>query len=121
MDTKQSLDRKYETIAWGLLLVWWGLRWWPLVSLPDGIGMLGTCLILLGLNAVRTLNGIPARGSTTILALIALVWGGVELANSTLHLPFKLPVFEILIILWGLILLGRELLKTRRDGLEDAH
>ena len=53
MDNSRTSNRDYETIAWGLLLIWWGLRWWPLASLPDGAGLLGTGVILLGSNRVR--------------------------------------------------------------------
>ena len=82
--------------------------------------MLGTGLILLGLNAARSLKGIPTKSFTTILGILALVWGGLELVNSVLHLPFKLPVFEILLIMLGVFLLARELLQVRQTGFGEA-
>lgn len=117
MDNVQKLDSKFETIAWGVLLIWWGLRWWPLMSLPDGTGMLVTGMILIGVNVGRHLYGVPTRGLTTVLAILALVWGIEALANSVLHLPFELPVFESLLIVSGLILLAGGLLKARKPGL----
>jgi len=114
MDDTGALDNKLETIAWGVLLIWWGLRWWPLSFLPDGAGLFGTGLILLSLNIARLLKGVSVKSFTTLMGFITIVWGGIELANSVMRLPFKLPVFEILLIGSGVILLGREFLRTRQ-------
>jgi hypothetical protein len=114
MDSTQKLNNRLETLAWGMLFVWWGLCAWPLMSLPNGSFMLGTGLILLGLNAVRSLKNIPTIGFTTLLGIFAFVWGGLELANSLLLLPFKLPVLGSVLILAGAALLVRELLKLRQ-------
>ncbi len=114
MDNEQTLNSKLEAIAWGALFIWWGLRWWPLISLPEGTGMIGTGLILLGLNIARSLKGIATRSFTTILGIIAFVWGGTEMAKTVLHVPFQIPVFEILLITMGVYLLACELLRTRR-------
>jgi len=110
MDKTRSRDRKFETIAWGALLIWWGLRWWPLESLPNGAGLLGTGLILLGVNAARALKGVPARSSTTIFGFLALAFGGPLLAREVLHLSFEIPVFGVLLIALGVVILARELL-----------
>lgn len=112
MNSTNTLNRNLEAIAWGTLFIWWGIT--ELVSaLPDGTGAIGVGLILLGLNAVRSLNGIPTSGFSTTLGILALVWGGLELAGSVLSLPFELPVFAILLITLGLLLLGREILRSR--------
>jgi hypothetical protein len=108
LNDTRTVNRNFETIAWGALFIWWGVT--ELFNfLPHGTGAIGIGLILLGLNAARSLNGIPARGFTTTLGILALVWGGLELAASVLSLPFELPVFAILLIVLGLILLAREL------------
>ncbi len=106
MENHTTLDSKLSTIAWGLLFIWWGLRWSLLVNLPEGSGLLGTAFILLGVNAARALNSTPSHGFTTVLAILTLTWGGLELVNSTALLPFQLPVFEILLIVLGVILLA---------------
>jgi hypothetical protein len=107
-DTK-TLNRNFEAIAWGALLIWWGIT--ELVqNLPDGTGATGIGLILLGVNAARSLSGIPINGFSTTLGVVALVWGGLELAGAVLSLPFELPVFAILLIALGVLLLGREIL-----------
>jgi hypothetical protein len=110
MHTSQLSERDYSAIAWGALFVWWGLTV-LLPGLPDGAGALGVGLILLGVNAARALNRLPVPGLTTTLGILALVLGGLELANAALQLPFDLPVFAILLLTLGTILLGREALR----------
>ncbi len=106
MEHARLLNRQLETLGWGLVFVWWGIT--ELFKfLPPGSGAIGLGLILLGLNAVRMRNGIPASGFTTALGVLALVLGGLELATAVLHLPFEIPIFAILLIALGIILLGR--------------
>jgi hypothetical protein len=112
MENTRTLNSSFEMAAWGALFIWWGIT--ELFNfLPTGIGAIGIGLILLGLNVARSLNGIHTKGFTTILGILALVWGGLELASSVFALPFELPVFEILLITLGVILLGREIVRTR--------
>lgn len=112
MDNLQSLNRRLEAIAWGAFFVWWGVtELFP--SLPEGMGAVGIGLILLGLNMARSLNGISSSSFTTILGILALVWGGLEFVGPFLRLPFELPVFAILLIVLGVIFLGRELIRAR--------
>lgn len=108
MDRQQALNHRLETIGWGAFFVWWGLTE-LFQSLPEGIGAIGIGLILLCLNTVRSRNGIPASGFTTTLGILALVLGGLELIQVVLDLPFDLPIFAILLIVLGMIILGREL------------
>lgn len=113
MNTPQTFNRNFETLAWGGIFLWWGIT--ELVeSLPDGVGALGIGLILLGLNAVRARNGIPTSWFSTTLGILALVWGGLELAASVFALPFELPVFAILLITLGVLLLGSEILRIKK-------
>lgn len=112
MNNEQKLSHRFEVIAWGAFFIWWGVtELFP--SLPEGMGAVGIGLILLGLNMARSLNGIPASGFTTTLGVLALVLGGFELAGPILRLPFELPVFAILLIVLGVIFLGRELMRPR--------
>ncbi len=115
MNNLQSLNRRLETLAWGAFFVWWGItELFP--SLPHGIGAIGIGLILLGLNAARSLNGIPASGFTTVLGILALVLGALDFSRGFLHLAFDLPVFGILLIVLGVIFLVRELIGTRSQS-----
>ncbi len=112
MENKQTLNRNLDTIAWGAFFLWWGITV-LFKSLPVGIGAVGIGLILLGLNAVRALNGIPTSGFTLALGLITLALGGLDLAKVALHLPWDLPVFAITLTLLGVLLLGRAVLANR--------
>jgi len=114
MDNTRKLNRNLETMAWGALFIWWGLT--ELFQfLPHGTGAIGIGLIFLGLNVARSLKGIPTSGFSTTLGILALVLGGLELAGSLLALPFDIPVFAILLIVLGMILLARELLRSRNE------
>ncbi len=111
MDPQQTSNRTLETLAWGAFFIWWGVT--ELIpSLPHGIGALGIGLILLGLNAARALNGLRTSGFTVTLGILALVAGGLDLAGAVLRLPFEIPVFAVLLIVLGVILLARSLLRT---------
>jgi hypothetical protein len=111
MEHARLLNRQLETLGWGLVIVWWGIT--ELFKfLPPGIGALGLGSILLGLNVIRARNGIPTSGFTTTLGILALVLGGLELAATVLNLPFEIPIFAILLIVLGLILLGRGMRQT---------
>ena len=104
----QTINRYFESIAWGALFVWWGIL--ELVKgLPNGVGAIGIGLILVGLNIARALNRIPTSGFTTFLGLLALVWGGLELASVTIGLPFEISVLPVLLIVIGMFTLVREL------------
>jgi hypothetical protein len=120
MEKAKSLDSKLETSAWGLLLIWWGLRWWPLAFLPNGAGLVGTGVILLGLNMIRLMNNIPVRSSTNTIGIFALVFGGLLITSDILQPSFRLPLFEIMLIGVGAFILARELLRIRKTSIRDS-
>ncbi len=106
MNNIRILDRDFQTIAWSMFFIWWGIA--ELFKFHDSTFAVGIGLILLGLNGARSLNGLPTHGFTITLGILAVVWGGLELVGSVLLLPFELPVFAILLIVLGVILLVRE-------------
>ena len=112
MDTTKKLTRNFEAIAWGALFIWWGIT--VLVpSLPKGIGAIGIGVILIGANIARRLSGVPINGFSTTLGILALVWGGLELLGVLVSLPFEIPVFAILLIVLGVIVLAPALTRER--------
>ena len=114
MENVRTLNRNLETMAWGAFFIWWGIT--ELFQfLPHGTGAIGIGLIWLVLNAARALKGVPTSDLTTGLGILALVLGGLELASSVLHLPFEIPVFAILLIVLGAIMLARELLRSKNE------
>ena len=113
MRDTRLMNHQFETVAWGLLFVWWGFTE-LFTTLPHGTGMLGISFILLGLNAARVMSGVPASSFTITLGILALVWGGLELLGSVLALPFEIPIIAIVLIVLGTSLLVRGLLPSGR-------
>jgi hypothetical protein len=104
MKNTQPVKLNYDAIAWGALFVWWGIT--ALIpSLPNGTGAIGIGLILIGVNIARSLNGVPISSFSTTVGILALIWGGLDLAGVFLNLPFEIPVFPILLIVLGVIVL----------------
>jgi hypothetical protein len=113
MDDARVLNRVMEALTWGGLFIWWGISVLP-GFLPNGLDAAGTGIILLGLNVARSLRGIPTNGFSITLGILCLVWGALDMTRSVFHAPYKLPVFAILLIVLGVILLASALLRARR-------
>jgi hypothetical protein len=65
-----------------------------------GVGAIGTGLILLSINLVRLLKGIPTLGSTTAIGLIALLWGVLEtIFDPPLGVSLALLLFVIGVVI----------------------
>lgn len=101
MENTQTLNHHIAIIADGILLIWWGTVI-VVDPLTIGIGAIGTGLILLGVNALRLLKGIPTKTNTTGYGLVALIWGALHQVLS-LH-PW--PSFALLLIVIGLVQIG---------------
>lgn len=94
---KKELNKRLDNAAWGLFLVMLGCLWLiPDEQVPEDTWLLGAGVILLGLNAVRYLNGIRMSGFTIFLGVLGILLGIGGL------LGVDLPVFPILVILIGL-------------------
>ncbi len=113
MDDTRTLNRRYEVAAWGVFFIWLGIT--SLFRFPDGAGTFGVGMILLGLNAVRYLNHVPTSNFTIGLGIIAIVLGAFDLVRAIFHLPFELPVFPILLIVLGAVLLWREFTRQKES------
>ena len=105
---KSNLD--FGTIAWGALFILWGLTE-MFKFLPDGTGAVGIGVVLVGLNLARSWTGQPTSGFTTTFGIHALLLGGLKLVRPYLHLSFELPIFAILLLAMGAIVLVRGLKK----------
>ncbi len=105
MDTLKSLNRQYTALAWGLLFLLLG----TLLAIPgdqNGIFLLGTGLIFLGLNLLRRLQGIPINLFSTLVGILALIGG----LYATIRPALSLPHFQIGFIPLALILVGQYIL-----------
>ncbi len=101
-DTSQqsTLDHQFERVSWALFLIMiGGLAFVP--EVPGGTWLIGTGLIMLGLNAARYMNGIRMSNFTIVVGMLALVFGVAEFVGTSL------PVFPVLLILIGATILWR--------------
>lgn len=105
---KMHLNKRLEAIAWGLFLIMIGGLWLlPDEIVPEGTWLLGVGIIMLGLNGARYLYGIKMSGFTIFLGIVALCIGIGALFGV------DLPIFPILIILWGLSVVLEPFLKKK--------
>ncbi len=111
MEKVQTWDHNLATIGLGALLIWWGVVM-VVNPLTIGMGAIGTGLILLGVNVARLLKGVPTKGSTTAVGIIALVWGALDQA-----LALRLwPSLATMLIVVGVVVIAGELLRVRQTG-----
>ena len=76
---KAALNKRLETTAWGLFLVMLGVTLFFKDLLPDGLTSIGVGLIMLGLNAARYFNKIRMSGFTTVMGVLSVIGGVVQL------------------------------------------
>jgi hypothetical protein len=93
---KASLNRRLEGFGWGALLVVIGAIWLlPEDQVPHGSWLIAAGLILLGLNAIRSFNGIKMSGFGLIAGTVALTMG---LGG---FFGVKLPLIAIVLLVVG--------------------
>jgi len=98
---KAALNKRLETIAWGLFLIMLGgFMFVPEQIISGGIWPIGVGLIMLGLNLARYFNGLKMSGFTTALGIISVVGGLLELIGWT-----RLEGGVLLVILGAYLLL----------------
>jgi hypothetical protein len=106
---QRTLDHQFERISWALFLIMiGGLALVP--GVPGGTWLIGTGLIMLGLNAVRYVNGIRMSTFTIVLGILALVFGVAEFVGSSL------PVLPVLLILIGASILWRTVFERESES-----
>ncbi len=114
MDEKKRFNHTLATMAWGLLLIWWGV----VIAVDPftiAIGAVGTGLILLGVNAVRSLKGIPIKNSNYTVGAMAIAWGVLDQARYMLGLSPWLSVALLLFVIGFAYLLTPLLSRPRLD------
>jgi len=98
---KAALNKRLETMAWGLFLVMLGgFMFVPHEIIRGGWWSIGVGLIFLGLNAARYFNGLRMSGFTTFLGILSVIGGvldliGMEEVNGAI----------LLIVLGGYVIL----------------
>ncbi len=77
---KAALNKRLETAAWGLFLIMLGgFALVPAATIAKGWWSIGVGAIMLGLNAVRYLNRIRMSGFTTVLGILSILGGALQL------------------------------------------
>ena len=81
---KIALNKRLESVAWGLFLVMLGgFALVPDDTIPKGVWSIGIGVIMLGLNIARSLYKIRMSGFTTVLGILSLIGGIVELLGTS--------------------------------------
>lgn len=106
---KDALRHRLDAIGWALFLIMIGGLWlMPEGTIPEGTWLVGAGLIMLGVSAVRYLNGIRVSWFTVILGIIAFGSG------VSGFFGVSLPWFPILLILVGASIILEQVLAPGR-------
>lgn len=125
MDDTQPMNDRYQSVARGLLAILWGATI-LFDFIPFGVGLIGTGLILIGVNLLRSVNNLPIENDNGTIGALALAWGGLELARPLLHQLFPSSdldwvIFSVLLIGSGVIPLTRELSRVGKADFGQSH
>jgi|SRR3990172_391489 len=100
MNNNDQLDKRYRTIAWGALFLLIG----SLILIPGdqtSWAILGSGIILLGLNLGRSIRKIPMSGFSLALGVLALLVGALVLITSALGIHYEIDLLAITLIAIG--------------------
>lgn len=106
---KAALNKRLETMGWGLFLIMLGgFAFVPHGVIHEGLWSIGVGLIMLGLNAARYLSQLRMSGFTTVLGILSIIGGIVQL--------FAVTHFEgaFLLIILGCFLILKPWFDERR-------
>jgi hypothetical protein len=103
---QRDIPRRIDAIGWGLLFLMTGtLALIP--GLPDGTWLAGLGILLLGLNAARSVLGISPEWFTVIVGSLALLAGLGGMVGVAV------PGFALLLILCGLAVIAGQVVRGR--------
>ena len=103
---KSEMARRIDSMAWALFFIWIGLA--VLADMPWGWFFVGVGIVIFGAELARRQAGLKLQAFWLTCGAVFLA-GGVW---TLLKLPW--PLAPILLILLGLILLGRVVFGIRR-------
>ena len=104
---KLDLNRRLEGFGWAALLITIGTLWLiPENHVPQGSWLIAAGVIMLGLNAIRHINGIRMSGFSLVVGSVALIVG------LSAFLGMKLPLFAIVLIVIGIGILLTTIFET---------
>ena len=103
-EPRENLSRRIDGAGWGLLLILTGALWLvPEQELPRGAWLMGTGVLLLVLNAIRSAYAVGARPLTVFLGAVLLAAGLSD------YLSLQLPIVALSLMVIGLGILARHL------------
>ena len=106
-DTNISATAKrLDQIGWGIFLVMIGIIW-LVPGVPHGTWLIGTGILLLALNAVRSRLGIPWSGVSLALGVLALAAGVGDFTG------IDLPLFPICLVIIGAAMILKPMISPR--------
>ena len=112
---KRRTNERIESTGWGLFLIMLGLIWLvPDRILPEGSFLIGTGLILLGLNYFRKIKGLKPSKFGIFLGLVALLTG------ISGYLGLNISIFPVVLILWGISIIWKIFSKKNKSK-EERH
>jgi hypothetical protein len=95
LSEKAILNKRLETIGWGLFLIMLGgFALVPYALVPKGLWSVGVGVIMLGLNITRYFFKIKMSGFTTFLGVISLLSGVTQLMGLN---NFDAPILLIIL------------------------
>ena len=108
VDFSGDSDRvsRLDQIGWGIFLIMIGTIW-LVPGVPQGTWLIGTGILLLALNAIRSRLGIPCSGVSLALGIFALA------AGLGTYTGVNLPLFPICLVIIGTGLVLRPLFSQR--------
>jgi hypothetical protein len=98
--------KRLDQIGWGIFLVMIGVIW-LVPGVPQGTWLIGTGVLLLVLNAIRSRLGVQWIGVSVALGVLALVAG---LGDFT---GIAIPLFPICLVIIGATLILKPLVFER--------
>jgi len=98
---KAALNKRLETVAWGLFLIMLGgFMFVPEEIIRGGWWSIGVGLIMLGLNAARYFNGLKMSGFTTFLGILSVIGGVLDLLGmADINGPILLIILGAYLVL----------------------
>jgi hypothetical protein len=106
--SRRDLDGRLDTVGWGLFFVMSGVVL-LVPGLPDGSWLIGLGALFLGLSAVRYTTGLPVSGFGVVVGIFAIAAGACAIAG------LAAPLFALLLVGCGLVLVTRELTRHSRQ------
>lgn len=92
--SQRHLDRQIERIGWGLFLIMIG-GLWLMPAVPEGTWLAGAGVILIGVNLVRNVSGLPMSTFGLLLGGFALALAVAKFAGT------DLPVLPLIFVVVG--------------------